>query len=216
MEPRRALRHLSFANVVSVIALFVALGGGTYAAVKIKANSVGSKQVRDNSLKGDDVDEAALGQVPSAGDAGLLDGVDSAQLARKGLSWQPVAAAHQSSNPPGRFRCHHSDGVACDVYFYDLNGSGAETAFAKDDFGIVHLRGAVELADTSFDPVTAQTVFTLPVGSRPAGRASFLVLRNGADAARLDVEADGDVSVDAGYVDGDWISLEGIDFPAAP
>ena len=37
--------HLSFANVISVIALFVALGGASYAAVTLPKNSVGAKQI---------------------------------------------------------------------------------------------------------------------------------------------------------------------------
>ena len=42
--------RLTFANVVSVIALFVALGGGAYAAIKLPANSVGSKQIRKKAV----------------------------------------------------------------------------------------------------------------------------------------------------------------------
>jgi hypothetical protein len=43
-------RHLSFANVVSVMALFVALGGSSYAAVQLSKNSVGAKQIRKNAV----------------------------------------------------------------------------------------------------------------------------------------------------------------------
>jgi hypothetical protein len=79
-------RHLSFANVVSVIALFVALGGVAYAAgtigsadvinnsllsADLKDNQVKSVDVRDDSLAGGgltgtDIVESSLGQVPSA------------------------------------------------------------------------------------------------------------------------------------------------------
>jgi hypothetical protein len=38
--------RLTFANVVSVIALFVALGGTSYAVFKLPKNSVGAKQLR--------------------------------------------------------------------------------------------------------------------------------------------------------------------------
>jgi hypothetical protein len=40
----RFASRLTFANVVSVMALFIALGGGAY-ALTIPANSVGTKQV---------------------------------------------------------------------------------------------------------------------------------------------------------------------------
>jgi len=36
--------------VISVIALVVALGGASYAALKIPKNSVGSKQLKKNSV----------------------------------------------------------------------------------------------------------------------------------------------------------------------
>jgi hypothetical protein len=62
----RFRRGLSFANVVSLIALFVALGGGAYAAVKLKPNQVKSKHIAANAVQGADANEASFGQVPSA------------------------------------------------------------------------------------------------------------------------------------------------------
>jgi hypothetical protein len=44
-------RHLSFANVISVIALFVALGGASYAAVTLPKNSVGPKQIKKRAVR---------------------------------------------------------------------------------------------------------------------------------------------------------------------
>jgi hypothetical protein len=42
--------RLSFANVTSVLALFIALGGTGYAAITLPANSVGSKQIRGKAV----------------------------------------------------------------------------------------------------------------------------------------------------------------------
>jgi hypothetical protein len=42
-------KHLTFANVISMMALFIALGGGAYAATLAK-NSVGSKQLKKNAV----------------------------------------------------------------------------------------------------------------------------------------------------------------------
>jgi hypothetical protein len=47
--PFRIRSRLTFANVISVLALFVALGGGAY-AVTIPRNSVGAAQLRKNSV----------------------------------------------------------------------------------------------------------------------------------------------------------------------
>jgi hypothetical protein len=79
---------LTYANVVATLALFIALGGVSYAAVKLPKNSVGEKQikknavtakkikknsvtgakVKDGSLSNADInlDLAKLGKVPSA------------------------------------------------------------------------------------------------------------------------------------------------------
>ena len=52
MLPRisNARRHLTFANVMSVIAVFIALGGASYAAVNLPKNSVGTKQLKGKAV----------------------------------------------------------------------------------------------------------------------------------------------------------------------
>jgi hypothetical protein len=39
---KSARRHLSYANVISTICLFILLGGGAYAAAELPAKSVGT------------------------------------------------------------------------------------------------------------------------------------------------------------------------------
>jgi hypothetical protein len=55
---RRIRRHLTFANVVSVIALFVALGLGT--AWAVERNSVESKHIVNGEVKSADVENNGL------------------------------------------------------------------------------------------------------------------------------------------------------------
>jgi hypothetical protein len=77
----RLLRHLSYANVMASIAVFVALGGVGYAATSINGNDIAkrtvganklkngtltSKQVKANALNGSVIDESSLSIVPSA------------------------------------------------------------------------------------------------------------------------------------------------------
>jgi hypothetical protein len=67
------------AMVVACLALGIALGGTSYAAIKLPRNSVGTKQlkknavtslkVKNNAITGVDVNELSLGQVPSATNA---------------------------------------------------------------------------------------------------------------------------------------------------
>jgi hypothetical protein len=86
----RSIRRPSAPLVISIVALFAALGGTSYAAVKItghdiakrtiggvnvKNHTLGKKKVKPDSLGGDQINEATLGTVPSAD---TLDGIDSA------------------------------------------------------------------------------------------------------------------------------------------
>jgi hypothetical protein len=47
---QRFVGHLTYANVVATVALFVALGGGAYAALRLPRNSVGTAQLKNNAV----------------------------------------------------------------------------------------------------------------------------------------------------------------------
>jgi hypothetical protein len=53
-------RHLSYANVIATLALFIALGGGAYAAIKLPKNSVTTTQVKNGSLLAKDFRKGQL------------------------------------------------------------------------------------------------------------------------------------------------------------
>jgi hypothetical protein len=92
-RPGPRQRRLTSAHIISFIALFVALGGGAYAAIAAK-NTVNSNSVVDSSLlskdvknnnltggdlkndtvTGQDVKEGSLGVVPNAANAAKLGG----------------------------------------------------------------------------------------------------------------------------------------------
>lgn len=73
---KSARRHLSYANVISTICLFVLLGGGAYAAARLPAKSVGTAQlkagavtaakIKDGTITGAKVNSATIGPVPTA------------------------------------------------------------------------------------------------------------------------------------------------------
>src|SRR4051794_7969218 len=52
--------HLTYANVMATIAVFVALGGGAYAAIKLPKNSVGTAQLKKNAVTGAKVKDGSL------------------------------------------------------------------------------------------------------------------------------------------------------------
>ncbi len=82
----RKLRRPSYAEVVATLALFIALGGASYAAIQIPKNSVGTKQLKKNAVTSKKVKNRSLlavdfrrGQLPrgATGPAGL-PGTDGA------------------------------------------------------------------------------------------------------------------------------------------
>jgi len=56
-------KHLTYANVVSTLCLFIVLGGGAFAATKLPKNSVTSTQIKNGSIKGPDVAKSAITSV---------------------------------------------------------------------------------------------------------------------------------------------------------
>jgi hypothetical protein len=85
---KSARRHLSYANVISTICLFVVLGGGAYAAARLPAKSVGTAQlkagavtgakIKDGTITGAKVDSRTLGPVPTATNADHATSADRA------------------------------------------------------------------------------------------------------------------------------------------
>jgi Collagen triple helix repeat (20 copies) len=48
--PARLRRHVTYSSVMSTVAVFIALGGISYAAIKLPPNSVGTKQIRAKAV----------------------------------------------------------------------------------------------------------------------------------------------------------------------
>ena len=63
---RKLRGSLTYANVMVTLLVFVVLGGGAYAAFTLPKNSVRSKNIVNNQVRGKDVKESSLRQVPSA------------------------------------------------------------------------------------------------------------------------------------------------------
>lgn len=81
----RLRSRLTYANVTSTLALFIALGGSSYAALTIngetiKNRSISAKKLRPNTLTGVQIKESRLGRVPRAKTADTVDGINAADL----------------------------------------------------------------------------------------------------------------------------------------
>jgi hypothetical protein len=81
----RLRQRLTYANVMSTLAVFIALGGSSYAALTINGSdiqnrSIPAKKLKRNSITGREVRESRLNRVPRARRADRLGGFTAAQL----------------------------------------------------------------------------------------------------------------------------------------
>jgi hypothetical protein len=92
------------------------LAGGGLTAADLGPGSVGASELKDNRVTGADVNEASLGQVPQAGNADTVDGLDSTHFGvgvmggvmkdvtntsvAVGTQWAPIGASTASATGP--------------------------------------------------------------------------------------------------------------------
>src|SRR4051794_27791111 len=57
---RRLRAHLTYANVMATIAVFVALGGSSYAALKLPRDSVGNGQIRTGAVRSSEIRDRSI------------------------------------------------------------------------------------------------------------------------------------------------------------
>jgi hypothetical protein len=89
---RRIRGKLTYANAMATFALFIALGGASYAAVKLPKNSVGARQlkneavtapkIKNGTITGAKLNLSSIGTVPSATDATSAVNAKTAESAK--------------------------------------------------------------------------------------------------------------------------------------
>jgi len=119
----RLLRHLSFSNVIAMLALFVALGGAAYAGTKINGSSIkngsigGGKlknetitanklkkgtlsgaQIAPGSITSSSINESTLGTVPSAQNATTAGTATKATSATKATTAAKATTAETAKH----------------------------------------------------------------------------------------------------------------------
>jgi hypothetical protein len=90
--------RLTFANVIAVIALFVALGGGAYAATRLPARSVGTAQLKKGAVTRAKIAPTTLVELSRGSSAVSIAGPRGADGAA-GLAGPPGPAG--AVGPPG-------------------------------------------------------------------------------------------------------------------
>jgi hypothetical protein len=84
----RFRKRLTFANVTSMIALFVALGGTSYAAATLPRNSVGKGQIRANAVGKSEAAPNSIGKAE----------VSTSSIGRSEIATNGVAASEIKAN----------------------------------------------------------------------------------------------------------------------
>jgi hypothetical protein len=101
----RLRRHLSYANVMATLAVFIALGGSSYAALNItgrdiKDGSLTQRELKRNALGGTRIKESRLGKVRRARNADRLNGLRASRfLVRCPHDTMPVSDVCVETSP---------------------------------------------------------------------------------------------------------------------
>jgi hypothetical protein len=227
---RQRLRsHLTFANVVSVTALFVALGGTAAAAVIITSNS----EVAKDTISGHKPPTGAHSNIikGSVNATDLASGAVTAAKIKAPEAWHQVAPGSDTQNlcadaSTTAVFCSVTVDFQAALAWRNYGAPFATAGFYKDQLGIVHLKGLVSNDFRLVGTIPSSlNIFRLPPAYAPANQRVFPTV--GRDSAgqevaqgRIDVQPDGLVVLVADCApsltdcsaDGEYITLEGISF----
>lgn len=147
--------RLTYANVVATLALFIALGGVSYAAVKLPANSVGSKQLKNNAVTLKKISpktrKALTGQAGATGAAG-------------------AQGSKGETGAPGADGANGTDGT--DGTDGAVGATGATGPTGPSDVYAANLSGSLEVNPGSIVPVRTLTV---PAGNYQISATAKLI-----------------------------------------
>lgn len=222
--------HLTYANVIATLALFIALGGAGYAATQLPRNSVGSGQlkagavtaakikdgavdgarIRDHSVSAVDLAPGTFGVGPSG--PGLVgpQGAPGAPGTR-GAQGEPGAGLE----PATFIDAGLADGEpGCGAHQGFVNYEPATTehvGYSRSPDGFVVLKGTAMQCNPD-----SGVVFDLPVGYRPLGSVFFFgQVPTTREPTIVDIASDGEIFSGLPNVEIP-VSLDGITFRCGP
>ncbi|HET7764974.1 MAG TPA: hypothetical protein VFK92_07765 [Burkholderiales bacterium] len=155
-------KRLSYANVIATIALFVSLGGGAFAALRVSDNSVGAKQLKRNAVTGAKVRNASLTGVDVKD--GSLTGADVKPRSLVGEDIKPGSLTPEMLPRFGLANLYGVSGTAingsaielkngeCGRFTFGANGAQPGDAVILQGSDIVGLEHAIEGGPTISNP----------------------------------------------------------------
>lgn len=212
--------RLTYANVMSSLAVFLILGGATaFAAVskvganEIKANSIKTGKIVKEAVTSGKIKKGAITEIRIAKDAVTGEKVKDGSLTGSDINASTLGTVPNADKLGGTPASGYAKSQLPTPTLATLKGTWktepgrAPATFYKDSFGIVHLEGVVEGGGEFSE------IFSLPSGFRPGGSANFLVYGNASTPAGIFISSeDGEVALLEG--DDEFISLYGITFRA--
>jgi hypothetical protein len=180
---RRFRTHLSYANVMATVALFVALGGSSYAAFALPKNSVGSRQLKTHAVtpkkvarstvalfKGKKGDRGPMGppgiQGPTGGQGPT--GPSNAYYATvtSGAPSVAVPAGDYAVSGDDSLGCSASCGVSCRIQLDGKNAGPFTVADTGSEAGEMSLADSASLHLTSPGTITNTCGFSSGIGTQ--------------------------------------------------
>jgi hypothetical protein len=122
-------RKPSPALVVALIALFVALGGTSYAALTLPKNSVGTKQLKNNAVTGAKIATGAITSNKIAG--GVVPTVMWAVVNSNGSLARSSGGVSSSAINTGTYDVEFSRNVTACAYSATIGSTGTGTALGQ-------------------------------------------------------------------------------------
>jgi hypothetical protein len=221
------VRRPSAGLAVSVVALMVALGGTSYAAITLPQNSVGTAQlkngaiatakIRNGAVTGAKINLSSLGTVASAKHAYSANVANAAYTANTANTASTANTANTAkfATTAGGLPALTWTNLTLQNGAVRFGTSYGTPSYTKDAEGFVHLNGAVDLS------ATKGAFAVLPMGFRPQSHNSWMptAATNGAgDPHLVEVTIDhvtGALSFVLGPGStGKFVDLEGISFYA--
>ena len=123
--------HLSFANSISLIALFVALGGTSLAAVTLTKNSVGAKEIKKNAVGASEIKKNAVRAAEVNRNAVGASELRSNAVASGDIADNGVGGADLSDNSVGAGEVTDDSLSAADILGASLDAETGPDAFAR-------------------------------------------------------------------------------------